>query len=347
VPDEDPPVFASSLRGYVRADVDRHVAAAARALRQERARAGSAEQSLAEARRGAEDAQRALGAERQRAHDLEQEVGRLREERDAVPAPVVRPTGPDDGPVPPSEREAGYVIRPAGEPLRRPGPSRRARPLAVEAAALAAALLVGGLVGAAIARGAADHDDAPASAAGPVASGPVPSGPPSSTVPATAGPAPTAAPAAVLRAAAVPRGWHVVRAPDRSWSVALPAGWRQVGTGSQLRFVSPSGLSTVSVRTAALSAPPDRAQLLGLEKSFAADHPGYRRLAVREMQLRGQLAASWDYTYGSGTSAQRVGATGVLLGMRGYLLQLQSQAASWRYASVLLPGLTGSFSAAS
>jgi hypothetical protein len=147
---------------------------------------------------------------------------------------------------------------------------------------------------------------------------------------------PQAARVAPVEPVELPRGWSTHRSPDRLWSIGLPPGWRVRGDA----FVSASGLTSMSVRTGAVSG---QADLLQYEKAFAAEHPGYARRDARSTVFRGYRAATWDYTYGAGDLQQRGSDLAVLAGDRGYWLHVVSRASSWQFAEPLVEGFRSSF----
>lgn len=169
--------------------------------------------------------------------------------------------------------------------------------------------------------------------------------PPAAAAPVAASPVAAAAPVApatVSAPASVPAGWKPYRAPDGSYALALPPGWRSSGPN---RFVSESGLTTLTVRSGPLSAAPSRTSVGADERAFAASQPGYRRLAVRELPYKGATAAVWDFRYGRGVTAQQVSDLAVLAGDTGYGLRLQARASVWEFAAPLRDGIRTSFTA--
>lgn len=342
--------FRAALRGYARADVDAHVA--------------RTDDELAELREQALDAERAREAALEEAtrlraelHAALDEVHRLRADDRTVPLKGTFDPYPTD-PIEPRVTSAalavaaarsGSALPPAGAerdphptsplgrphldaptphpPLARPElpvPSRPPRrrlgwlwlvPLLALVAAVASVLLLRG------AAGQQEQVNAPLqpSVQPPAAPEPVPS--------------PARPPA---EAAPLPARWTTERAPDGSWTIGLPPGWRAVGQDEERRYVSESGLTTMWVRTGDVGAPPGPAAVQQFEEAFAADRPGYRRRAAAATEHRGFPARTWDYTYGSGAEQRRGSDLGVVADGRGYWLHVESRASAWQFAEPLV-----------
>jgi hypothetical protein len=90
------------------------------------------------------------------------------------------------------------------------------------------------------------------------------------------------------------------------------------------------------VRTAPVEERPGPAGLAAYEAAFAAEHPGYERLAAGPAEHLGNPALSWDYRHGSGPDQRRGSDLGVLVAERGYWLHVESRASSWRFAEPLV-----------
>ena len=140
--------------------------------------------------------------------------------------------------------------------------------------------------------------------------------------------------------ARVPPGWKPYVAPDGSYALALPAGYRSSGPR---RFVSASGLTVVTVRSGPLAQTPTVADVRADAKRFAAGHPGYRTLAVRRLPYRGVAAATWDFRYGAGSRAQQVSDLAVAVDGTGYGLRVQARESAWRFAAPVRDGIRSSF----
>ena len=328
--------FPFAFRGYARPQVDA-------ALADLRTQLGAAEQARAAAERRAEQAEAALrtyesatAAElRVRAEEAEQALVAVHEAAvQETAAPVVQAPEPRQAAALPME--PGRSVPSAA--TRRPVPTRRhSRPRPLLLAGAAAALL--GLVGAGVLlaqrEDASSRTSAAAAPAEPSASAPPPTTAPSALAGTTA---PQAA-RAPMAPAVLPAGWTTHRSKDGLWSIGLPPGWKPRGDG----FVSASGLTSMSVRTAVLPDEPGLRELEQYERSFAATHPGYRRLSATTGPFRGHRAGSWEYVYGSGALQQRGSDLGVLVGDRGYWLRIVSRASAWKFVEPLEQGFRSSF----
>ncbi len=355
-----PPTFSTAPRGYDRAEVDEHVARSAAALVAAQARADELEKALQEFRGE-------LEAERARVHELAERV-------DRTPPPAAAPAAAAPAAAAPAAPAAaapaaavvGGPLRPLTAPstpralapplltppplvpptsARRDRDGDRARLLPLGAGLLAGALLGGGAVAA------VDRDPAPArgpAVAGAPSARPSPSATPAAARSGAASPAastvaappaaPTAVPAALAAPAALPRGWKRVQSGDGTWSIGVPPGWRSVGTGPTRRFVSASGLTTMTVRSGPVSGDVTAAAIRQQQRADATAYRGYRQLATRLLPFRGRPAGFWDFTYGSGAASQRVSDMALVVGQRGYRVHVQSRASAWRFAAPLVRG---------
>lgn len=316
--------FPIVFRGYARPQVEARLASLqARIAEVEQARDAALERAAraeSELLVRAEESGQALvavhqAAEQERAAEVHATVTQPVPRGDAtteLPAPAVQPDLPSRG---------------------RP-PRGRTGPLAAAAVALVALVAGVSLLGL---RG----DDAPQRTAAPIpeASAPAPSVPSPAPSPLGGTTAPQAARVAPPEPAAVPAGWSMHRSPDGLYTIGLPPGWRPQGDG----FVSASGLTTMSVRTAVFAQVPGMRELEQYERAFAAAHPGYTRLAARTGPFRGHRAGTWDYVYGSGATKQRGSDLGVAVGQRGYWLRVVSRASAWEFAQPLVVGFRSSF----
>lgn len=325
--------FPFAFRGYARPQVDA-------ALADLRTHLGEAEQARAAAERRAEQAEAALRtyesateAElRVRAEEAEQALVAVHEA--AVQEAEVQAPEPPQAAALPVER--GRPAPPAA--VRRPVPVRRhsrRRPLLLTGAAVALLGLVGAGVALAQRDGEPSRTPAAAAPAEPSSSASAPITAPSALAGTTA---PQAARAPVPPPV-LPAGWTTHRSKDGLWSIGLPPGWKPRGDG----FVSASGLTSMSVRTAVLPDEPGLPELEQYERSFAASHAGYRRLSATTGPFRGHRAGSWEYVYGSGALQQRGSDLGVLVGDRGYWLRVVSRASAWRFVEPLGQGFRSSF----
>lgn len=292
--------------------------------------------------------------------DLSDRLSRTTEERDALRREVERLQAEQQraaSPPPPPVRRA-VALEPARTQPARTQPART-RPALRRRTAGAVVVAVAVLGGATAVAAQLRDDPGPRQAAAPTRSSAEPapsagralggtSGGQAATAP-TAAAAPTAPATAAnrparapLSPAVVPAGWRAHRAPDGSYALALPPGWRPAGPH---RFVSASGLTVLSVRRGPLSASPTVADVVRDEKAVAASRPGYRRLALRALPFRGVPATVWDYRYGRGPQAQQVSDLALAVDGTGYGLRLQSRESAWRFAAPLRDGLRRSFAA--
>lgn len=155
-------------------------------------------------------------------------------------------------------------------------------------------------------------------------------------------PAPPA-PRAPAADAPVPAGWSTYRAPDGSFTLGLPPGWKPVGEPAEQRFISPSGLTTVSVRTAGADAAAGAAVLETDETELAARSRSYTRLQAGTSEHRGFPARTVDYRNGAGATQQRGSTLGVLVGDRAHWLTVESKATAWRFAEPLVGRFRATF----
>ena len=315
--------FPIVFRGYARPQVEARLASLqARIAEVEQARDAALERAAraeSEMLVRAEESEQALvavhqAAEQERAAEVHATVTQplRREATTELPAPAVQPGLPSP---------------------RRPSRGRTG-PLAAAAVALVALVAGVALLGL---RG----NDAPqrTAAPAPTPSAPAPSAPSPARSPLAGTTVPQAVRVAPPQPAAVPAGWSMHRSPDGLYTIGLPPGWRPRGDG----FVSASGLTTMSVRTAVFDQVPGIRELEQYERAFAAAHPGYSRLAARTGPFRGHRAGTWDYVYGSGAAQQRGSDLGVAVGRRGYWLRVVSRASAWEFAQPLVVGFRSSF----
>lgn len=309
--------FPIAFRGYARAAVDARLSRLEAQLKQAQQRAAQAEVERDRARAQLDAAAREalLRAE-------EAELALVAVHEAAAPPETTQPIPLDDELL--DDEDDATTTRTTGAT-----PSTRRRSRAPVAVAAVLALAAAAAVTVLLTRG---EDPAPRTAAAAPSASPSPTALTGTTAPQAARVAPAPAP----EPAQVPDGWRTVRAPNGLWSIALPPGWRTQGDG----FVSASGLTTMSVRTGVLTGEPD---LLQYEKAFAADHPGYKRLAARTGPFRGHRAGTWDYVYGAGATQQRGSDLGVIVGNRGYWLHVVSRASAWEFARPLVQGFRASF----
>lgn len=320
--------FPLALRGYARTQVDAaldalrtQVAEAEQARVAAERRADQAEAALlaleteteAELRLRAEEAEQALvavseAAQRQAGQTRALAIPRLESETKAAFPAVTLPAA---------------LPRPVAVARRSAGPPR----LFVGAAVALLGLAGAGLL-------IAQQDDAPRRTATSLPS-PSPSAAPSAL---SGGTVPQAARVPAPQAT-LPDGWTTHRSQDGLWTIGLPPGWTARGDG----FVSASGLTSMSVRTAVLPQEPGLRELEQYERSFAAAHPAYRRLSASTGPFRGHRAGSWEYVYGSGARQQRGSDLGVIVGERGYWLRVVSRASAWEFVDPLVQGFRSSF----
>lgn len=378
MPPSEPPVFGVGFRGYARPQVDTYIASMADDL----VRLQEELDRLRRERDAAQEAQaEAQRLQVQASQEHEALVQQLQRERDDALAQVVQlqsdvhasaqtaafdpypahpleaqslahapalahadgraPAAPGAGRSADAPWQPGGVEAPEATQLRRPLPPRpeEGRRLRRRAVLVPLLLLLAATAAAAVWWFGFAQPDATGDAP---RTGSAPSNAPVSAPGQAAEPAPPAAPA-VASPAPIPDGWTTQRAEDGSWTVGLPAGWTTVGQGTDRRFVSASGLTTMWVRTARIEDAPSPTELGQYEAAYSREHPGYERLAAEPAEHLGHPARVWEYVHGSGSDQQQGSDLGVLVDDRGYWLHVESRSSSWRFAEPLVEQLRSTF----
>lgn len=314
------PDLPRAFRGYSRPQVDQQLAELQAALQQVTAERDAARRQLAAALGALAEAQVA--------------------DPQSVPPPVTAASRPRptvrvyDEAVPPPAPPAPPA--PAAEPTlaaalpRPPRSGRRGRHLILPAVALVVAILATVLV--------LTNDRTPSPVAEPRASS-APSPLPSSAASSASAAAPS--PAVALRAfPPIPADWESYRDSQGQYAVGLPLSWRAVSAD---RFVSSSGKSELRVSRRVGVAPPTLADLQKREKDVAGRHPGYHRIGLAIAPFHELDAGVWSFTYGSGSSTQRVSDLIVFVDGFTYELQVQSRGVNWRFVQPLLARFRATF----
>ncbi len=230
--------------------------------------------------------------------------------------------------------QAAQPVRPAPPvrpPLRRPPPVAPAggrRPSGSGSGGRRAGLALAGvavLAAGAVALALADDDEpdrstaAPATSTAPSPTATASTAPaPETTQPApppSSAPAPTTPAPEEPAAAGVPAGWSTDTGAE-GWTVALPPGYEQTGTGE---YVQASTRRTLRVDTGPAN-PPAVADRQAQATDFAQRHPTYEEIRIEPVDYRGYEAADWEFTYEGLHVLNRV----FVVGDRGYSLFLQT-----------------------
>jgi eukaryotic-like serine/threonine-protein kinase len=105
-------------------------------------------------------------------------------------------------------------------------------------------------------------------------------------------------PPAETRRSAVPASWRTFQDPDGTYRLSFPPTWTPTDRGAFIDFTEPGGERFFRVQPTTDGMAPLIAQR-GLERSFAARHPGddYRRLRLDATTFRGIPAAEWEFTF--------------------------------------------------
>ena len=137
-------------------------------------------------------------------------------------------------------------------------------------------------------------------------------------------------PPAETRRSAVPASWRTFQDPDGTYRLSFPPTWTPTDQGAFIDFTEPGGERFFRVQPTTDGMAPLIAQR-GLERSFAARHPGddYRRLRLDATTFRGIPAAEWEFTFlDEGRLSRGYDITFIAAGRRHAIL-FQSPADRW------------------
>ncbi|MGI8697985.1 MAG: serine/threonine-protein kinase [Mycobacteriales bacterium] len=142
--------------------------------------------------------------------------------------------------------------------------------------------------------------------------------------------------------AGLPAGWGRYTDPV-GYSYGHPAAWTQRSRSKGVEFVNPSG-GYVRVDS---QRPPSSSALAALqaqEKTFRAKYPGYQRLQLKTISIKGtDDAAVWEFTFPVSGTTQHGLDVNLATGGRGYALYYQGLDATWATSQDQIDAFFASF----
>ncbi|MDP9074810.1 MAG: hypothetical protein M3N98_11675, partial [Actinomycetota bacterium] len=153
------------------------------------------------------------------------------------------------------------------------------------------------------------------------------------------GPRPTGA----APAAAAPAGWHTYTDPDTGFTLAYPPTWNVQRRGTLTDLRDPASPTYVRIDHQTPPAPTADGPWYALEPAFAASNAGYKRIGITRTTFKGNPAAIWEYTYGSGDQTLHAIDLGMIAGSHGFAFNFQTTDANWAQAQGLLTAVEDSF----
>jgi hypothetical protein len=155
-------------------------------------------------------------------------------------------------------------------------------------------------------------------------------------------PAPTTARAS---AAAVPAGWVSYTDAATGFTISHPPGWQIVTSGTRTDFRDPATGTYLRVDHVQPPGPSAVAAWQDEERSFAANHTGYRRIQLQAATFQGFPAANWEFNYTEGSSLLHAFDLGFITRRYGFALYFQSQDSEWQSLQPTFEAFKASFRA--
>jgi hypothetical protein len=170
-------------------------------------------------------------------------------------------------------------------------------------------------------------------------------GDPSASPPATD----TAAPRATQPgpAGTVPAGWARYQDPDTGFEIPYPPGWTVSRSGTLTDFTDPASGAYLRVDHVQPPGPSAEGAWYDLERRFAAQYPGYRRIRIEPTTYAGYPAAVWEFTYQAGGAALHALDLGFITGDYGFALYFQTHEADWQRMQPVFEAFKAGFRAPS